>query len=185
MYTNKAMSSRKTVGLEKILSSLVGRTILVILTVIVVAPSLSLLYLLDLYIGFIWVTFLVQAGLGIASGVVARWLLGKQSRGLQLSAALAAMIVGQIVLGFISKGVLGMTFHFDESIRWATWRQLLQCLWSGTVTTLTILAWNGKKKYGQEDTNLSDEKNELDKQGNLTNNNHQERQKLIPRMKKP
>lgn len=177
------MSSRKSVGFEQILSSLVGRTILVILTVMVIAPCLSLVYLLDLYGGFTQVTFLVQAGLGIVSGLVARWLLRKQGRGLQLAAALAAMIIGQCVLGFISKGVLGMSLDIDELFRGSTWYQLIQALWSATVTSLVILAWNGKRQPGQAISRIPAHKDNSDELRNLTEFNSQERQNLIPRMK--
>ena len=169
IFKNESMSNTRTFNLERILTSLLGRTTLTILTQMVIAASLPLIYLYFLDIGFKIVTLLVQTGLGITSALLARLLLGKQSRSLQLSAALTAMIAGQAILNFISRGVLGLPFLHSEINGGPYWGQILQVFWSGVMTSLVIYAWNGKKKKSKTPFGVDDES----KPGSERSNHHQ------------
>jgi ribosomal protein L37AE/L43A len=141
-FRNKTMPRLTSPPIEQFLSSLLGRTILVSLTVVVVAAALMLVYLVKLDFALGPLNFLIQAGLGLASGLVARFLLRGSIRALQLAAALAAMILGQIVIGAVSLGVLGLQRSPGRFFGASGWAATWQILWSGLVTLLVTLAWN-------------------------------------------
>lgn len=153
------MQSPVNLNIGKILESLAGRIFLIILTVMVTAAGLMLVYLINLDRRFIFVTLLVQAGLGIVSGLITRLLLGDHIRVLKLLVALVAMIAGQGVLGIISMGVLGLPLFQERSFVGLNWYRLVQFIWCGTVTFLFTMAWvrgihfkrnNGKQSAHRE-----------------------------------
>jgi hypothetical protein len=107
-----------------------------------IAIGLMLIYLLDPFSNLILLYILLQTGLGISSGLVARLLLIKHNRFLQLFIAIVAMFMGQGVFGIISEGELGLYISQLQAVH--SMERMLLTIWCGFITSLFALAWNKK-----------------------------------------
>jgi hypothetical protein len=135
------MSTNEAFKLEEALDSPPGRVGLVILTVMDAAGALALTFGISSRMPVVLLTGLVLTGLGLLSGIAARFLLRRYSRTLRLVTALVGTLMGLSVFGLITGGALGLILT-PEGFTTSPWVGLLQTLWSELVTWLTAQAWS-------------------------------------------
>ncbi|HLC01752.1 MAG TPA: hypothetical protein VJK02_01825 [Anaerolineales bacterium] len=90
---------------------------------------------------FEWAT---SAGLGLLSGVTSRRALRGHSLLLRALAAVAAVIVAMIFMGWISGGDVGLLIN-NRARPQPNWDGLLQISLSGASAFLALHAWNGRR----------------------------------------
>jgi hypothetical protein len=140
------MSGSAPFSLEKFISGPIGRVGLVLLTSMVSAGSLGILIGFDVGIHINILFGLLLTGLGFVAGFSSRLLLYRNTRTLQLFTALVGALMGLVVFGLISRGVLGLDLAARDKN--STLYTVLQVFWSGTAAWLAVRAWNrpAKKK---------------------------------------
>jgi hypothetical protein len=141
MPTDRIMPKSDSFRLEKALASPPGRVGLVILTVMDAAGALALTFGVSSRMPVVSLTGLVLTGLGLLSGITARFLLRRFTRTLRLVTALVGTLMGLLVFGLITGGALGLILT-PEGFASSAWVGLLQVLWSGIVTWLAVQAWS-------------------------------------------
>lgn len=129
--------------LERLLSSILGRVILVILTSMVSAGALLLLFWANLYIPPFLVAGIVLTGIGLISGIAARWFLRRNTAALKLLAGLTGLSFSLALIGVITEGAIGLSLTPKglSGLGGPDWRGLLQIAWSGLMTWLILWAW--------------------------------------------
>ncbi|MEN8173590.1 MAG: hypothetical protein ABFS03_12020 [Chloroflexota bacterium] len=133
-------SKLKTQPLDRLLASTPGSVALVMLTVIVAAGALTLLYGLSINLPVIFLTGLVLTLLGIVSALSARVLLRRNTHALRLFSTLTALMLGLITIGMITKGAVGINL-ISSQISSPNWTSLFQVFWSSLAAWLTLNAW--------------------------------------------
>ena len=138
---NYSMNRSSSNRIERLLSSIPGRVGLVILTSMVIASALLLLFWANLNISSLLLAVIVLTGIGFISGLASRWFLRRNTAALRLLAALTALSFSLALVGVITDGTLGLSLA-PKSLDNPDWRGLLQISWSGTVTWLALRAWH-------------------------------------------
>jgi len=138
------MSGSASLSLEKFLSGPIGRVALVFLTTMVSAGALGILLGMDIRIQLNLLSGLLLTGLGFVAGFSSRLLLNRNTRTLQLFAALVGVFMGLVVFGLISRGGLGLDLAARDKN--STLNTILQVFWSGTAAWLSVRAWNRPMK---------------------------------------
>ncbi len=133
------MIKAKSQRFDRLLASSPGRVTLVMLTVMVAAGALTLLFGLALKLPFFLLSALVLTSLGMIAALSARGLLRNYTRALRLFSALVALLGGLLIIGFITRGAVGV--NFTEPSSSPNWASLMQFFGSGLVTWLMLQAW--------------------------------------------
>jgi hypothetical protein len=143
LYTNNipeaVMIKAKSQRFDRLLASSPGRVTLVMLTVMVAAGALTLLFGLALKLPFFLLSALVLTSLAMIAALSARVLLRNYTRALRLFSALVALLGGLLIIGFITRGAVGV--NFTEPSSSPNWASLMQFIGSGLVTWLMLQAW--------------------------------------------
>jgi hypothetical protein len=137
---------------DRLLTSSPGRVTLVMLTVMVAAGALTLLFGLALKLPFFLLSALVLTSLGMIAAMSARVLLRNYTRALRLFSALVALLGGLLIIGIITRGAVGVNLTKPSSS--PNWAGLMQFFGSGLVTWLMLQAWTKPirlKKNGSSD----------------------------------
>lgn len=126
--------------LESLFSSIPGRIGLVILTSIVSAIALLLLFWVNQIVEPFLLAAVVLTGIGIISGLASRWFLRRNTAALRLLAGLTALSFSLALVGVITNGAIGLSLT-PKGLSNPDWRGLLQISWSGLITWLVLRAW--------------------------------------------
>jgi len=117
------------------------RMVLVILTAGIISSLLPLLFLLNLPISNEILKWSIILFSGFAAGLAARVLLQNSAPGLQLTAAISAVLVNFFILGWLTLNLIGFdwkpTDRLLSSIRWG-----MELLLASLVAFVTIWARN-------------------------------------------
>lgn len=117
------------------------RIVLVILTAGIFSSLLPLLFLLNLPISNEILKWSIILFSGFVAGLAARVLLQKFAPGLQLAAAMSAVLVNLFILGWLTLNLIGFNWNPTDrllsSIRWG-----MELLLAGLVAVVTTWAWN-------------------------------------------
>ena len=133
--------------LHRLLSSLPGRIVLVVLTAIVVAAVIPLLFLFNQAIMPIAHKIIAVVCVGIASGFAARQLLSANTRLLSMLVAFIAVYADLWLLSPLTAGYIGI----QPFQTWAgpDWYGLLQLALGTIIAWLVLQAWRRPGKAGR------------------------------------
>jgi hypothetical protein len=137
---NGSMAKLNRNPIESLLSSILGRVGLVILTSMVAASTMLLLFWAKLYISSFLLALIVLTGIGLISGLASRWFLRRNTAALRLLAGLTGLSFSLALIGVITEGALGLNLT-PKSLRNPDWLGLIQISWSGLMTWLILRAW--------------------------------------------
>lgn len=141
-----AMNRSGSPGLNKLLSSLPGRIGLVILTTVLVAAVIPLLFLFNQTILPVALKIIAIACIGIASGFTARWLLSTNTRLLTMLVAFIAVYASLWLLSILTSDYIGIQpFH---SWSGPDWSGLIQLGVGTIISWLALQAWRNPIKVG-------------------------------------
>jgi ribosomal protein L37AE/L43A len=113
---------------------------LVFLSTLVVAASFALIYKVNATILPLALTVTSAAGLGLASGFAARWILRSHTGLLRGLVALTALIFGLSLLGLITLGVTGISL-LDRTRIDPDWDGLGQLALGAVAAWLALRSW--------------------------------------------
>ncbi len=144
-YTNNMtrtlMPMVKSQGIDFILASPPGRVALVVLTVMVISGALSLLYGITLNLPVFLLSGIILSLLGISAAVSSRILLRQSIPALRLLSAMVALICGLLIIGGITRGVVGVNLTAWNSTN-PNWVGILQGFWSAIIAWLSLRSWS-------------------------------------------
>jgi len=135
------MAKREFNFLEAMLSSIPGRVGLVIMTSMVAASAMLLLFWANLHISPFLLAAIVLTSLGLVAGLASRWFLRRNTPTLRLLAALTGLSFSLALVGVITEGALGLNLA-PKSLSNPDWLGLAQIAWSGLMTWLILRAWS-------------------------------------------
>lgn len=137
------MKSETNFSIDKMLSSLPGRVLLVVLAAVLAAVITPLLFRVNRSVPWTLLKWAVVAIVALTSGLVSRWLLGKRTGALRLWTTLLALLCGLIMLGATTQGVAGARLPAaSQSSLNLTW--LGQFLFGVLLAWLALNAWSSK-----------------------------------------
>ena len=158
LYTNNisktVMIKAKPQRFDRLLASSPGRVTLVMLTVMVAAGAMTLLFGLALKLPFFLLSALVLTSLGMIAALSARVLLRNYTRALRLFSALVALLSGLLIIGIITRGAMGV--NLTEHSSSPNWAGLMQVFGSSLVTWLMLQVWT--KPFRLKENGSSDNK---------------------------
>ena len=133
--------------LPRLLSSLPGRIVLVVLTAVVVAAVIPLLFLFNQAIMPLALKIIAVVCVGIASGFAARQLLSAHTRLLSMLVAFIAVYASLWLLNPLTAGYIGI----QPFQAWAgpDWNGLLQLALGTIIAWLALQAWRKPGKAGR------------------------------------
>ena len=141
------MKRSGTSRLHKYLSSLPGRIVLVVLTTIVIAAVIPLLFLFNQMIMPVALKIIAIACVGIASGFAVRKLLNAKTRLLNMLVAFIAVYASLWLLSVLTAGYIGI----QPLQAWSgpDWNGLIQLALGTIIAWLALQAWRRPNKAGR------------------------------------
>jgi hypothetical protein len=133
--------------LHRLLASLPGRIVLVVLTAIVVAAVIPLLFLFNQAIMPVALKFIAVVCVGIASGFAARQLLSANTRMLSMLVAFVAVYASLWLLNPLTAGYIGIQPY--QTWSGPDWNGLLQLALGTIIAWLALQAWREPGKAGR------------------------------------
>jgi hypothetical protein len=133
--------------LQKFLSSLPGRIMLVVLTAIVIAAVTPLLFLFNQTIIPVALRIIAIACVGLASGFAARQLLHANTRLLSMLVAFIAVYASLWLLSILTTGYIGIRPF--QTFSGPDWKGLVQLIFGTIIAWLVLHAWRKPTKAGQ------------------------------------
>jgi hypothetical protein len=147
--------------LNKLLSSLPGRIGLVVLTAVLVAAVIPLLFLFNQAIMPVALKIIAIACIGIASGFTARRLLNTNTRLLTMLVAFIAVYASLWLLSILTSDYIGIQpFH---SWSGPDWSGLIQLGLATIISWMALQAWKRPSKTGSVTTSPAGGRNRIQK----------------------
>lgn len=133
------MEHERILSIDRILNSLPGRILLVVLAAVAAAVVLPLLFQVSSFVSLALLRWVVVAIIGLVSGLVARGVFAARTPALRLWTALLALLAGLVMLGLTTQGAAGATLPAASQSE-LNWTWLVQYAFGALLAWLALNA---------------------------------------------
>jgi hypothetical protein len=144
---SEMMTKGRTIYPEDYLGSLPGRIVLAVLTVVVAAGALPLVFYFFPVYSLTGVSVILVSVISLTSGLSSRIFLKGRNRVFITLTSLVSFSVGMLILGILTSNLVDFSPFPDETMQDGTsihpWLGIFQFSFGVILTFLSVLAWSG------------------------------------------